>query len=119
MHWRMKSGQIIFRNCIDWIEGVGSVELGRRIMSAVSNKFDLPTDILAGVPRIEMIGSGEVSIEPHKGLIEYGTSRITVSSVMGNIEVTGHGLLLKSMNSQRIEIAGEISSVFLSGDCLE
>ena len=95
------------------------MELGRRIMSAVSNKLDLPTDILAGVPRIEIVGSGEVSIEPHKGLIEYSTSKITVSSMIGSIEVAGEGLLLKLMNNQRIEIVGEISSLFLAGDYLE
>ena len=95
------------------------MELGKRIMSVVSNKLELPMDILAGVPRIEIVGPGEVSIEPHKGLIEYSTYKITVSSAIGNIEVAGRGLLLKLMNSQRLEVVGEISSVVLAGDYLE
>ena len=41
--------------------------------------FDLPADALAGLPKLELVGSGELRVENHKGILAYGREEIHVS----------------------------------------
>ncbi len=38
--------------------------------------LDLPGDVLAGLPRMELIGSGEFWMEGHRGILSYGEEEI-------------------------------------------
>jgi len=83
----------------------------RKILSSTAGVFDLPADALAGVPRLEMVGFSECSIEPHKGLKEYGEQEIVVDSCVGPIRISGEKLYVKRMNHQRITVCGVVRSV--------
>lgn len=43
----------------------------RKLLSSTAAFLELPADVLAGIPKMELIGFQEFSIEPHKGLLEY------------------------------------------------
>ena len=49
------------------------------VMNAVAELFDLPADVVAGVPRLELVGTGELRMEHHKGILAYGTEEIHIS----------------------------------------
>lgn len=85
----------------------------RRLLLQVSQKLDLPSDVLAGIPRIELIGLSEMSLEPHKGLLEYSEDRISVSTSIGNVIAVGTGLVIKRMNISRITVVGTIHHIQL------
>ena len=45
--------------------------VARKLLERASRQLELPAEIVAGLPRIEVTGTGELSIEPHRGLLEY------------------------------------------------
>ena len=91
----------------------------RRLLADLSQKMELPADLIALVPRMELTGNSEFSIEPHKGLLEYGSDQILLASSIGPVLVLGRGLRIQRMNHQRITLVGCIRSVELQEDALE
>jgi hypothetical protein len=45
------------------------------ILDKTSQLFDLPADVLTGIPRIELLGDRELRIERHKGILLYGKEK--------------------------------------------
>lgn len=76
--------------------------------------FDLPGDVVAGLPRIELTGSRELRMENHNGILAYGSQEIHISGGKLIIKVRGEGLELKSMNASQLLITGSITGVDLT-----
>lgn len=87
----------------------------RKLLTRVSQKLELPAEIAAGLPKMEMTGTAEFSMEPHKGLLEYEQERISVASSVGTVTILGNGLTIRLMNQERITVVGEIRAVELPG----
>ena len=85
----------------------------QQFLAEAAQRFQLPVDVLAGVPKMELLGFREFSVEPHQGLVEYERQKITIDSSMGRIVVMGRDMTIKLMNRQRITIKGCLSSVEL------
>ena len=79
--------------------------------SAVSEMFDLPKEITLNLPKISMIGSNQMLVENHKGIIEYTPQRIRVNSTVGVIRVQGHEMRLKNIAVDDIMITGGIQVI--------
>ena len=73
----------------------------------------MPGDVVAGLPRIELIGSGELRMEGHRGILAYGPEEIHISGGKLVVRVKGSGLELGAMDPTQLLITGEISSVEL------
>ena len=76
--------------------------------------FDLPGDVVAGLPRVELTGSRELRMENHRGILAYGTDEIHISGGKLIIKVRGSGLTLRAMNASELLITGEITGVDLT-----
>ena len=83
-------------------------------LARASRMLDLPGDVVAGLPRIELIGSGELRMEGHRGILAYGPEEIHISGGKLVIKVRGSNLELKSMNASQLLITGEIDGVDLT-----
>ena len=46
------------------------------LLERTAEVFDLPGDVVAGLPRIELTGSRELRMENHKGILSYGGEEI-------------------------------------------
>lgn len=92
------------------------MNVARKLMEQASRKLELPAEIVAGLPRIEVTGTGELSVEPHKGLLEYAQERISIDSSIGPICVTGQRLTIKLMNCKRITVTGSVLAIELPQD---
>jgi len=79
--------------------------------SAVSEMFELPREIMLNLPKISMIGSNQMLVENHKGVIEYTPQRIRVNSSIGVIRVQGNDMKLKNIAADDIMITGGIKSI--------
>ena len=86
----------------------------RQLLEQASDRLELPADIIAGVPRVELIGNGQCSVEPHKGLLEYTTEQIKVSTKSGVVSVIGSDMQIKRMNSECITVCGTIYQIILT-----
>ena len=73
--------------------------------------LELPKEVVLNVPRMTMVGSGNLLIENYKGIIEYDDKRIRVNTGIGIIKILGARLVIKEITSEDIMIDGEIQSM--------
>lgn len=85
------------------------------VMESVAELFDLPADIVAGLPHLEMVGNRQLFLERHTGILGYSEEQIDVNTVSGVVRVRGQRLTLVAMTAEEVRIGGVISAVELVG----
>lgn len=81
------------------------------LRASVSELFELPKEITLNWPKIIMIGTRQMLVENHKGVIEYTPVRIRVNSAVGVIRIAGKDLKLKTIAVDDIFITGDVEHV--------
>lgn len=89
---------------------------GRRpiLREKAARFFDLPADVIAGVPRIEVVGDSEFRMENHKGILSCGDEEIHVSGGIYLVKVSGERLEVRAMTGLELLVTGKIRSVELT-----
>lgn len=87
------------------------------VLSTVAELFDLPADVIAGLPRMEMVGSRQLYLEHHTGLLAYTENQIDANTSAGVLRVKGERLTLMAMTAGELRIGGRIASVEWVGSC--
>ena len=91
---------------------MGSKGRRERFLERTAQVFDLPADVVAGVPRLEL--TGELRMERHKGILAYGDREIHISGGSYVVKVTGEELELRAMTGTELLITGRISGIQLT-----
>lgn len=86
-------------------------EKGDGVLNTVAELFDLPADVVAGLPHLEMVGSRQLYVEHHTGILSYSEEQIDVNTASGVLRVSGVGLSLVAMTAEELRIGGRIASV--------
>lgn len=81
------------------------------LLERAAKLFDLPADAVAGVPRIEIVGDGELRMGPHRGILAYGPEEIHISGGNLVVRVQGQGLELRAMTPSELLITGRLHGV--------
>ena len=81
------------------------------LLERTAQALDLPADVVAGLPRVELVGDREVRMENHRGILAYGEEEIHISGGLFVIKVVGEGLKLRSMTGLELLITGRISAI--------
>lgn len=81
------------------------------VLNAVAELFDLPADVVAGLPRLEMIGGRQLYVEHHAGILAYSEDQIDVNTPGGVLRVRGARLSLLAMTAGEVRIVGTIDAV--------
>ena len=76
--------------------------------------FDLPADALLGLPKLELVGDGELRVENHKGILAYGREEIQISGGIYLIKIAGRELELRAMTGVELLITGTITQISLA-----
>lgn len=84
------------------------------ILERTAEVLDLPGDVVAGLPRVELLGDRRLRMENHKGILAYGSEEIHVSGGKLIVKVRGAHLELKAMNALELLITGDITGVDLA-----
>lgn len=82
-----------------------------RVLDTVAELFDLPADVVAGLPRMEMVGSRQLYLEHHAGILAYSDEQIDVNTPEGILRVRGERLTLTAMTAEELRIGGAIAAV--------
>ena len=77
------------------------------VLERTAQVFDLPGDLVAGLPRMELVGDRELRMENHRGILAYGSEEIHISGGKLILKVRGEGLELRSMNAGELLITGQ------------
>ena len=78
------------------------------LLERTAQLFDLPADVVAGLPRLELVGDRQLYLEHHTGILAYSTGQIDVNTAGGVLRVTGEGLTLLAMTGEALRIGGRI-----------
>lgn len=81
------------------------------VLSAVAELFDLPADVVAGLPHLEMIGNRQLYLEHHTGILSYSDCRIDANTAAGVLRICGENLYLIAMTAEELRIGGVIQNV--------
>ena len=73
--------------------------------------FDLPGEILAGLPKLTVTGNRRIHIECHKGIVEYDGGLIAVNGGAVLVKIRGEGLEIISMTAEEILIKGLVVAI--------
>lgn len=81
------------------------------VLGTVAELFDLPADIIAGLPRLEMVGGRQLYLEHHSGLLSYSETQIDANTAAGVLRIRGERLTLMAMTAGELRIGGKIAAV--------
>lgn len=87
------------------------------VLAAAAELFDLPADVVAGLPRLEMVGSRQLYLEHHAGLLSYTEEQIDANTSAGVLRIRGERLNLMAMTAGELRVGGRIASVEWVGSC--
>ncbi|PKM72964.1 MAG: sporulation protein [Firmicutes bacterium HGW-Firmicutes-16] len=79
----------------------------------VTEFFDLPAELVPGVPKLTLSGGSEVLIENHEGLKSYSRDLIEVRGRNMLMQIRGEDLELSAMTKTELVISGIIVAVEL------
>ena len=85
----------------------------RSFLERTAGFLDLPGDALAGLPRLELLGDGELRLEGYQGVLFCGREEIHVDGGKWVLRIRGRGLEIRMMRSVDILIGGFIDSLDL------
>ena len=81
------------------------------VLTTVAELFDLPADVVAGLPHVELMGNRQFYMERHRGILSYSGEEIDINGDGMIVRVYGKGLELVSMTGDALRIQGTIARV--------
>jgi sporulation protein YqfC len=83
----------------------------KSLLDRAVDTFDLPGEVLAGMPKLTVTGNRRLHIECHKGILEYDGSVISVNGGAVIVKIRGEGLDIISMSAEEILVRGFIVAI--------
>ena len=76
-----------------------------------AQQLGLPEDVMLGLPRLVVHGNTSLSLENHKGVLEYTSTRIRLRTGIGTLTIQGEGMALAQMGRHDLLLRGSIQSI--------
>jgi sporulation protein YqfC len=83
----------------------------QQMKSWITQKMELPADVLTDLPRVTMVGQIHVYIENHKGLLAFSDKEIHILLKQGQLLIKGQDLVIKVIMPEEIVLEGKIGQV--------
>lgn len=77
----------------------------------IAASFDMPGELMTGVPKITLTGNRSVLVENHSGIRGFSAENVRIGCCYGEMEITGKDLQLRLLKKDEIEVEGEIRSL--------
>ena len=84
-----------------------------KLLRTITERCGLHGESIPGTVLIEIHGEDRVLIENHRCVSSYSDSEVTVLVRFGSVQILGSGLVISSLQSDRLIIRGCIQSVSL------
>lgn len=78
----------------------------RGIRETVSDAWGLPKDVIMNMPKLSVGGNREIYIENYKGILEYTSEEIRLSTTIGVVRILGKNLKVEKIRLTDIFISG-------------
>ncbi len=73
--------------------------------------LDIPEELSTNNPKVTVLGFEQMSIENHRGILEYQDYFIRLNTYIGIININGFNLKLEEMTTDDIVVRGKIDSI--------
>ncbi|MCL2838403.1 MAG: sporulation protein YqfC [Oscillospiraceae bacterium] len=80
----------------------------------IAEALDVSKDIVLNLPRIVLIGTGELTIENYEGILEYSENLISIGANGMKIKIVGKKLEIRTITAEMLFITGFVQNVGLS-----
>jgi sporulation protein YqfC len=98
----------------------GSFFMGKsfrhKVRKWMTEKMDLPQDVMMDLPRMTMIGQIHIYIENHRGLLAFSEQELRLLLKQGQLLVKGRGFVIKTILPEEILLEGKIDQVIYIND---
>ena len=84
------------------------IEKSREI---ISEKLDLPKDVILNLPKITIIGNSEITIENHKGIILFERNVIKINTKVKVVNIQGENFEILYIGDSTITISGKFKLI--------
>lgn len=83
----------------------------QRIKRLLTEKMQLPADVMMDLPRITMIGTLHIYIENHSGLLTFTDKEIRILLKQGQLLIKGSNFVMKAILPEELLVEGKIDQV--------
>ncbi|KYC69821.1 sporulation protein YqfC [Heyndrickxia coagulans] len=88
----------------------------QHLQNWMSQKTDLPQDVMMDLPRITMIGQIHIYVENHRGLLTFSDKEVRLLLKNGQLLIKGRSFVIKTILPEEILLEGKIDEVlYLNG----
>jgi sporulation protein YqfC len=77
----------------------------------MTQKMDLPEDVMMDLPRVTMIGQIHIYIENHRGLLTFTDREVRLLLKQGQLLIKGEQFVIKMILPEEILLQGKIIEV--------
>lgn len=79
--------------------------------SLFAEVLEMPEELTMDMPRITLIGNIKLSVENHKGIIEYGRQNTKLKVNNGYLTALGDDFVLKNISPDEVLLQGKIKEI--------
>lgn len=108
--YKKKDAQSIYKEFEDQAKAEKAA-IKKSFRESVSERFKLPSDMIAGAPIVMSTGKHQLTLENYKGLIEYTGSLIRVQTKTCKISIEGKKLNIDYFTNDEMRISGTIEAI--------
>lgn len=91
--------------------GAGAEKKRKSLRLRLSDALELPPDVVLNLPRITLVGSIQLAVENHRGIVLYTPEQIKLSLPEGVLAVEGKNLSIRNLYSVDLIVDGEIQTL--------
>ena len=73
--------------------------------------FELPRDAVRNLARLTLLGSWELLVENHRGVLFFDAVRVVVAVPDGRLEITGRDLVIGRIDREALNLQGRIEAL--------
>lgn len=84
---------------------------GRPTLGRLLEALELPGDLVLDVPRLTVVGALQLTVENHRGLVEYQPDRVSIAVAPGRIRVEGEDLEIGIVAAQEVTVLGRLRQI--------
>lgn len=89
------------------------MKMKQEFVHTIGQKLSIPTEAMTQQVCICLRGKRSVSVEHHRGILEYSKERVRISVHRGAICIIGTELTVTRMSERTLELCGRIERVEL------
>ncbi len=83
----------------------------KKLTKWTTDMLDLPQDVIFDLPRITMIGSMQMYVENHRGVLHFTGEYLKLALSQGTMEIHGNNLSIRTILPEEMFIEGKITEV--------